>query len=191
MSHYVCSFADCAFSGRTWPLSTARRFALVGLNSHSHARSHKVLADLIGADGRPLTPPIPMRDRDDGTEHLYVSTDYQHPTITYHYPPIIIERGQHLEWSCLYDNGIERPVKLGCEEAAGIPSGIPPFEAFKAGRGMRGGFVRGCRSDADCAGYGTGRCMPANLVYGNTADDTMCGFTVAYYECPEEGPCIP
>jgi Tol biopolymer transport system component len=59
---------------------------------------------------------------------------------------------------------------MGCEESAGVAPGRP-LEA-----------ARRCQSDADCTGFGTGRCVPANLVFGFTSDDEMCIMPGVYYE---------
>ena len=36
----------------------------------------------------------------------------------------------------------------------------------------------------------TGRCVPANLVFGELADDDMCILPGLFYDCPAEGPCV-
>jgi hypothetical protein len=82
-------------------------------------------------------------------------------------------------------------VRLGCEETPGVPPGQSILEAFGAGRGdVYGGASKWCRTDADCAGHGTGRCVPANLVFGELADDDMCILPGLFYDCPAEGPCV-
>ena len=76
-----------------------------------------------------------------------------------------------LTYTCAHDNGVMRPVRLGCEEARATARGSrswsrPAAEVY--------GASRVCHTDADCAGYGTGRCVPANLVFGDLAEDDMC-----------------
>ena len=72
-----------------------------------------------------------------------------------------------------------------------MPPGKSILEDFGAGSGdIYGGASTWCRADADCAGYGTGRCVPANLVFGELADDDMCILPGLFYDCPAEGPCV-
>jgi hypothetical protein len=75
-------------------------------------------------------------------------------------------------------------VKLGCEETPGVPPGRSAAEQALDGKSIYRGAARWCHSDADCAGFGTGRCVPALLVFGELADDDMCILPGLYYECP-------
>ena len=93
--------------------------------------------------------------------------------------------GQHVSnngrnYTCTNDNGVTRPVRLGCEETPGVAPGRSIAELG----GALGGAARPCKTDADCSGFGTGRCVPANLVFGYLADDDMCIMPGLYYDCP-------
>lgn len=178
----------CEIAGE--PLPSADRFAFLGMVSHMHKRSEKFIADLAAADGTRITRPDDMVDADDGSSHLYVSTDYDDPINRAFWPPIIIEKGQKLTYTCFHQNGVRSPVRLGCEEEAGVPPGKSILEAFGDGENPYKGASKWCRTDADCAGFGTGRCVPANLVFGDLADDDMCILPGLFYDCPAEGPCV-
>jgi hypothetical protein len=88
-----------------------------------------------------------------------------------------------------------RPVKMGCEETAGVAPGKSIFELIVegkfdlSGRSTQTGAARRCASDADCAGFGTGKCVPANLVFGFTSDDDMCIMPGGYYDADANGNC--
>ena len=79
-----------------------------------------------------------------------------------------------------HDNGVTRPVRLGCEEEPGVPPGKSVLEVL----GALDGASRYCETDADCADFGTERCVPANLVFGYLAEDDMCILPGLYYRCP-------
>jgi hypothetical protein len=193
VSDHACTFADCDATVQAWPAPAASHFVLLGFSSHSHWRARKVVADLFDVDGRKITPEgEAMRDVENGSMHFYVSTDWAHPSGQRLTPPLVVARGQQLRYSCLYDNGVARPVRLGCEEEAGVPPGRSRIDAMHAGRGAAGGTVRGCRTDLDCQGIGTGRCVPANLVWGPTSEDGMCAVAGDQYPCAGGGAdCLP
>jgi hypothetical protein len=183
---HACAFASC---DETPP--AASHFVVLGFASHSHWRSRRVVVDLFGADGTPVPPAEPVVDAEDGTTHLYVSADYSHPVIYRPTAPLVVEAGEQLRYGCAYDNGVRRAVKLGCEEERGVVPGLSQLEALAAGRGRFGGRAKSCRTDADCRGAGTGRCVPANLVFGSESDDAMCGLLGDYYPCPGGPPDCP
>jgi hypothetical protein len=191
-TYLSCAFrADpiCATAGEPQP--KADRYAFLGMVSHMHKRSRKFVADLKASDGTRIARPDDMTDADDGSAHLYVNTDYDDPINRAFWPPIIVEKGQKLEYTCHHENGVRSPVRLGCEETPGVAPGKSILEAFGTGSGdIYGGASRWCRTDADCAGVGTGRCVPANLVFGELADDDMCILPGLFYDCPAEGPCV-
>ncbi len=181
----TCAFAGsplCEFSGEAPP--AAEHFALLGLTSHMHKRSLKFVTDLHHPDGSRFSRGVDdMTDAEDGSQHLYVSTQYSDPINLAFWPPIIVEEGQQLEYTCLHDNGVETPVKLGCEEEAGVIPGNSILDQFATGGDLYHGAAKWCHSDVDCTGYGTGRCVPANLVFGELADDDMCILPGLYYPC--------
>jgi hypothetical protein len=179
----------CDLGGEAPP--GADRFALLGVTSHMHKRSHKFLTDLFAKDGTRIERADDMTDGIAGAKHLYVSTEYNDPVNLAFWPPIIVEKGQKLSYTCFHENGVESPVRLGCEETAGVAPGKSILESVLGGGGIYEGASRWCRTDADCAGFGTGRCVPANLVFGELADDDMCILPGLYYRCPDDGtPCV-
>jgi hypothetical protein len=189
-SYLSCRFRDdplCDLAGEPGP--TVDRYAFLGMVSHMHKRSHKFVADLATADGARIARPDDMTDADSGIQHLYVSTEYNDPVNRAFWPPIVIDRGQQLTYTCYHENGVRSPVRLGCEETPGVPPGKSILDSFAGGGDPYEGASKWCRTDADCAGFGTGRCVPANLVFGELADDDMCILPGLFYECPATGPC--
>jgi len=181
---HACAFSTpdgiCDLSGEPVPPPTQTHFALLGITSHMHKRTVKFTSDLYRDGVRHSRGADDMTDPDDGTKHLYVNTDYSDPVNLTFWPPIVVERGDQLRYTCTNDNGVKRPVRLGCEEADGVVPGKSILELV----GGLGGASRVCRTDADCAGFGTGRCVPANLVFGFLAEDDMCIEPGLYYTCP-------
>jgi hypothetical protein len=186
VSASTCAFAGsilCNLAGE--PPPAAEHFALLGLTSHMHKRSLKFVSDLRDLSGTRVSRGADdMVDPDDRTPHLYVSTDYSDPVSLTFWPPLVVRKGQQLRYTCFHDNGVATPAKLGCEEAPGVTPGRSILEQVAAGAEQFGGTARWCRSDRDCTGYGTGRCVPANLVFGELADDDMCILPGLYYPCP-------
>jgi len=180
VSAFACDFAPCL--GLSPP--TGEAFALLGVTSHMHKRSKKFVTDLFDLQGARIPRADDMTDADDGSQHLYVSRQWSDPVNLSFWPPIVVSQGQHLDYSCFHDNGVTAPVKLGCEETAGVTPGEPAYIGILAGQGQYAGTPRWCHSDADCTGVGTGRRVPANLVLGPRADDDMCILPGLYYRCP-------
>jgi hypothetical protein len=183
-SWQACAFsgpdAICDISGEPVPGASQTHFALMGITAHMHKRTVKFTTDLYQDGVRQSRGADDMVDKDDGSKHLYVSTDYSDPVNLTFWPPIVVQQGDALRYTCTNDNGVTRPVRLGCEETAGVP---PGKSIVQLGGGL-GGAARPCKTDADCAGFGTGRCVPANLVFGYLADDDMCILPGLYYDCP-------
>ena len=152
-----------------WAWSPSKRSAILGLTSHMHKRGTQFTIDHFGADGADKNPANGPMD-DQGKRHLYVNNDYADPANLNFASPLILEPGELLSYTCRHDNGMSRPIKMGCEETAGVAPGRP-LEA-----------ARRCQSDTECTGFGTGRCVPANLVFGYTSDDEMCIMPGVYYE---------
>jgi len=182
----ACAFAEspiCDAAGEPRPAAT--HFALLGVTSHMHKRSLKFVSDLHDSAGNRLSRGAEdMADPADGSRHLYVSTEYSDPVNLTFWPPIIVTAGQQLQYTCSLDNGVDTPVKLGCEEEPGQTPGRSIVEQVIAGGDQFAGAARWCESDADCAGFGTERCVPANLVFGFRADDDMCILPGLFYPCP-------
>lgn len=181
----ACDFAAdpfCQATGEALP--AAPYFALLGMTSHMHKRATKFVTDLFVGGAQVLRgEDADMIDPDDGSRHLYVSREYSDPVNLTIWPPMVVQAGDVLRYTCTMDNGVTEPVRLGCEEEPGVPPGASILEQFLGGGDLYGGASRFCRTDADCAGVGTGRCVPANLVFGELAEDDMCILPGLYYRC--------
>ncbi len=181
----TCAFKTsplCELAGE--PPPAADFFALLGLTSHMHKRSLKFVGDLHDLAGTRIGRTDDITDIADGSKHLYVNREWSDPINLGFWPPIIVQQGQKLDYACFHDNGVKTPVKLGCEETAGVPPGKSIVDQVVSGGATFGGAAKWCTSDADCVGFGTGRCVPANLVFGERADDDMCILPGLYYRCP-------
>lgn len=187
-SGLTCAFAAsplCDLAGEPEP--QAPYFALLGVTSHMHKRSLKFRTDLFDLAGARVSRGAgDMADPDDRSPHLYVSTDYSDPVNLSFWPPIVVAQGQRLEYTCFHDNGVKTPVKLGCEESPGVVPGRSIIDQVALGRDAFAGAPRWCHADPDCAGFGTGRCVPANLVFGDLADDDMCILPGLFYRCSDD-----
>jgi len=140
---------------------------VVSLTSHMHKRGKLFTVDFI--------------DRATGhQQRLFANQEYSDPPQVAFNPPMLVSPGQTLQYTCTHDNGVTTAQKLGCEEQAGVTPGVDAATVFLSGRGTTGA-ARRCSTDADCAGFGTGRCVPANLVFGYTSDDDMCILPGSYY----------
>ena len=77
-----------------------------------------------------------------------------------------------------------------------IPPGVDAATALFTGHGTTGAAKR-CETDADCPATDpaypgrsfTGKCVPANLVFGFTSDDDMCIMPGAWYPANAAGSC--
>lgn len=106
--------------------------------------------------------------------------EYTDPPQVSFTPPMLVNPGQRLRYTCTHDNGVTTAVRMGCEEEAGVIPGIDAATALFSGRGTTGA-AKQCVTDADCAGFGTGKCVPANLVFGFTSNDDMCIMPGGWY----------
>ena len=167
-----------SLGGGAYPTGPA---CVVALTSHMHKRG--VLFTIEFMDGNTA---VPCADK--GARCL-TATDYADPPPVEFDPPLLVNVGQGLRYTCTHDNGVnERPIKMGCEEQPGVTPGVDAATAiFKLHRTT--GAAKRCETDADCAGFGTGRCVPANLVFGFTSDDDMCIMPGAWYPADAAGSC--
>jgi hypothetical protein len=158
---------------------------VVMLTAHMHKRGKLFTIDLKHADG--------------SGERIFETTSYSDPGQKVfngqgpNPPPMLVKVGEALRYDCMHDNGMTDPseVKLGCEEEAGVTPGKSIFDLIAGGGGLRlSGAAKRCHADADCTPTDpaypgrtfTGRCVPANLVFGFTSDDDMCILPGAYYD---------
>ena len=138
------------------------------LSAHMHKRGVRFTTDLVDAQG---------------SRRLYEATDYEHPGVLTFRPPLLMKPGMQFRYECTHDNGVTTPVKLGCELEPGVTPGAPVWLTSRLD-----GAARGCATDVDCTGIGTGRCVPANLVFGFTSDDEMCILPGMYYDAVPGAP---
>jgi len=118
------------------------------------------------------------------------TTSYSDPPQVKFTPPMLLQPGERLKYTCTHDNGVSTPVRMGCEEQPGVTPGLDVITAsLRAGRIGASGAAKRCATDADCAGFGTGKCVPANLVFGFTSDDDMCIMPGGFYDANDQGNC--
>jgi hypothetical protein len=100
-----------------------------------------------------------------------------------------------LRYTCTHANGTAgREMKMGCEAQPATVPGISWGDAIAAG--MEFGNARPCgEGGVNCQGFGTGRCVESNLVFGPLSDDEMCIIPVQFYDpipgAPPETACDP
>ena len=121
-----------------------------------------------------------------GRELVYSSTTYDDPGQRDFSPPLLVKPGETIAYNCTQDNATD--PRRGCEETPGVTPGKSIIEALGSGLGFVGPS-KFCTSDADCTGYGTGRCVPANLVFGFLSEDDMCIMPGYYYDADPETGC--
>ena len=154
---------------------------VVALTSHMHKRGTLFTIEFLNGN-------TAVECADKGMMCL-TATDYTDPPQVQFTPPLLVKVGQGLRYTCTHDNGVnDRPIKMGCEEQPGVIPGVDAATALFSGHGTTGAAKR-CATDADCAGFGTGKCVPANLVFGFTSDDDMCIMPGAWYPANAAGNC--
>ena len=149
---------------------------LLYLSGHMHKRGTRFTL----AYQRDAMPAEPLLD----------FTDYVHPAVVYYYRGFLLRRhatenGRPLfAYTCEHANGTAgKPVKMGCEAEPGVVPGMSWTDAATRGISPLEGHARPCGQDAaNCADYGTRRCVPANLVFGPLSDDDMCILVGAIYD---------
>ncbi len=166
--------------GGAYPTGPA---CVTSLTSHMHKRGTLFTIDFL--DGNTVVP-CPQNPQQNGT--CLTATDYAHPPQIPFVPPLLVNVGQGLRYTCTHDNGVTRSIKMGCEEQAGVLPGVDAYTAILSGLGTTGA-AKPCATDADCAGFGTGKCVPANLVFGFTSDDDMCIMPGGWYPANAQGNC--
>ena len=142
-----------------------------------HRRGLFLGADRLDAQGAVANPAGGARDPFvDGRTRLFGAPDWTDPGSRDFPRGLLVRAGAALSWSCWHDNGVNTPVRLGCETA---PGGTP---------GSVGGApAKPCSSSGpaapECVGPGlTGACVPANLVAGPDPEDETCALTGWYWD---------
>jgi len=167
-----------SLGGGAYPTGPA---CVVALTSHMHKRGALFTIEFLNGS-------TAVECADKGMMCL-TATDYRDPPQVQFTPSLLVNVGQGLRYTCTHDNGVnDRPIKMGCEEQAGVVPGVDAATALFSGHGTTGAAKR-CATDADCAGFGTGKCVPANLVFGFTSDDDMCIMPGAWYPANAAGSC--
>jgi len=172
---------------------------VVGVTSHMHKRGVQFTIDLV-KDPTSLLGNGPANDTVLIPDILRTTqyTDPPQVSLMTNGGGMPIHQGEYLRYTCTHDNmgdAATRPVKMGCEETAGVTPGKSIIQLIFEGKfdlnggSTQTGAARRCETDADCAGFGTGKCVPANLVFGFTSDDDMCIMPGGYYEADANGNC--
>ena len=187
-----------SLGGGSVPAKTASA-CVVGVTSHMHKRGVRFTIDLVNGPVNLLgnTPPTEQVL----TPGILDTKDYREPpqvSLMTSSSGMPIHPGQYLRYTCMHDNtgsDVARPVKMGCQEKDGVTPGESIIKLIFDGKfdlnggSTQTGAARRCETDADCAGFGTGKCVPANLVFGFTSDDDMCIMPGGYYEADANGNC--
>src|SRR5438094_2708490 len=139
--------------GGAYPTGPA---CVTSLTSHMHKRGTLFTIDFL--DGNTVVP-CPQNPQPNGT--CLTATDYAHPPQIPFVPPLLVNVGQGLRYTCTHDNGVTRSIKMGCEEQAGVPPGdrgtaaLPP-SSRRAGWAARPGSA-GARTGSSPRSSGAGR----------------------------------
>lgn len=153
---------------------------VVSITGHMHQWGTRFLATYVDDTGA-------RRD-------VYDNDDYDHPGQTVFEPPLLVQPGERIEYECDFDNGIERPMRYGCEESTGVMPGMSIIEGMQHGLGVGSIAAKSCAAPNDTApecptsdpAYPdrtfTGRCVEAKLVFGFTSKDEMCIMPGTYYD---------
>lgn len=165
------------------------------MTTHTHKRGTKVTI-AYEQDGQ---DPVTLLDPS--------TYDYEHPSlITFPFSGVMpagnllkaytAENGfPRLRYTCHYDNGSAKyGTRMGCEADAGVTPGVKWRDALAAATPF--GNARPCGENAvNCQGYGTGRCVESNLVFGPLSDDDMCVIPLQIYDpkpgLPADQACNP
>lgn len=173
-------FSGGGLGGGVLPTGPA---CVVQLTAHMHQRGKLFTIDF---------------EHDGTSERLFETTDYTDPGQRLfngeggNPGPLLVKPGERLRYTCTHDNGVEKPVKMGCEEQAGVAPGKAIIETFP----RTDGAAKRCETDGDCPATDpnlpgrtfTGRCVPANLVFGYTSEDDMCILPGAFYDAIPDAP---
>lgn len=166
---------------------------LVTLAGHMHRRGRFIGVDLLDGNGMIANPPggVPnpfVAQR----EHFFGMFDYTDTGLLLLASPQLVRAGEGVHYACWTENGVRRPLRLGCEEV----NGVPPGSALGTpGGGPAKPCVQAGPGSPDCppldAAYPgrsfTGSCVTANVNAGSSTDDEACVLTGAYFEANAGG----
>jgi len=149
---------------------------VTSVTGHMHRRGTLFTVDYVDASA--------------AKHRLYTNTVYDEPGQAVLDPPLLVSNGERLDYQCTHDSGVATDQKMGCEETSGEIPGRSVIDLFveHIPTDNFSGAAHRCTTDADCAGIGTGKCVPANLVFGYTSDDDMCILPGYYYDADATKP---
>jgi hypothetical protein len=150
---------------------------VLSVSSASHRRGLFVGVDRLNAQGAVDDPSGGVADPFvDGRIRLFGGFDFTDPGTRDFPHGLLVRADGALSWSCWHDNGVNTPVRLGCET---VPGATPGSAADGAAR-----VCSAAGPDApECNGAGlSGACVPANLVAGPDPDDEECALTGWYWD---------
>jgi len=159
------------------------------VTGHMHKRGERFMLDYVEQG----------RDPDRRLDY----TDYVHPAVDYYYrgrllPAFTAENGwPQFRYTCIHANGADgKDLRMGCEVTPGVVPGVPWYEADQLGDSVLDSHAQPCGNNAvNCTAGTTGRCVPANLVFGPLSDDDMCILVAAVFDplpgLPADQACDP
>ncbi len=160
------------------------------LSGHMHKRARFLGVDLLDGSGVARDPADGIENPfEPGRRHLFGAADYTDlGTLDRVLAPLLVRPGEALRYACWTDNGVTTPVRLGCEEMAGVTPGTAGVPA-KPCAGTRPAAAECPGTDASYPGRTfTGACVPATLVAGVTPDDEACALVGAAFDAVVDAP---
>ncbi len=173
--------------GTPAPAGDACAYLLTG---HFHQRGRFFGVDFIATDGTTQNPPGGLKNPfETNRSHLFATPDFTDPGTTDPAKPILVRAGERLHYACWMDNGVERSVRLGREEAGAGGPGSPGNGAAKPCT-IAGPNATECPAqDAVYPGRSfTESCVLANLVAGTSPNDEVCQLGGFYYDAVAGAP---
>lgn len=180
--------------GAGLPDGPAGDACVASLTGHTHRRVRFFGVDFLGADGLPQNPPNGTTNPfEAGRSHLFGAVDFTDPGVLTFTRPLLVRADERLHYACWIDHGLTRPLRLGCEETAGVAPG-------RAQGDPSGGAAKPCNlgganpdecppEDAAYPGRSFSRtCVVANAVAGITPDDEACALTGIYFDAVAGAP---
>jgi hypothetical protein len=166
---------------------------LVTLAGHMHRRGRFIGVDLLDPGGMIANPPGVVRNPlVANRDHFFGMFDYTDTGLLVLASPQLVRAGEGVHYACWTENGLRRPLRLGCEEAAGVP---PGSALGTPGGGPAKPCAQAGPDSPDCPPLDgaypgrsfTGSCVAANVNAGTSPDDEACALTGAYFEANAGG----
>src|SRR5262249_46006842 len=96
------------------------------VTGHLHERGRYVGVDVVGPDDQPPNPPGGVTNPFDPSQsNPSGAVDHTDPGARTFVPALLVHHDEALRYACRIDNGVTTPVRLGCEEQAGVAPGTP------------------------------------------------------------------